>query len=316
MPRYSIIVPVYNVEDYLRECLDSILAQDSPSEYEAILVDDGSTDNSGAICDEYAEKHPRFRVIHQENQGLSAARNSGLRAASGEFVLFFDSDDIWAQKLLSSMDDVVDDAADITLFPFEQFDEAGNTRVVRPSVMPCGESGEEYLRRLFDIGQMPPYSAWGCMFRHGFLIENNLWFCPGLVWEDFEFSLRSYPAARSVISVDRALYRYRLRTGSISNTPSPQKWFMRIDISRQWTQRYPNQATANMYCRNGFQLPSYGTKKETRELASYYAQGADILRLVNQPKMKIARACYRIFGYYNGAKIVVFLSKASHFFDK
>ena len=159
MPRYSIIVPVYNVEDYLRECLDSILAQDSPSEYEAILVDDGSTDNSGAICDEYAEKHPRFRVIHQENQGLSAARNSGLRAASGEFVLFFDSDDIWAQKLLSSMDDVVDDAADITLFPFEQFDEAGNTRVVRPSVMPCGESGEEYLRRLFDIGQMPPYSV-------------------------------------------------------------------------------------------------------------------------------------------------------------
>ena len=88
----SIIVPVFNVEDYLRPCLDSILNQ-SLSDFEVILVDDGSTDHCGAICDEYAEKDDRVSVIHQSNGGLYAARNSGLDVATGEYILFVDSDD-------------------------------------------------------------------------------------------------------------------------------------------------------------------------------------------------------------------------------
>lgn len=88
----SIIVPVYNVEQYIRECLDSI-AQLKAFEWEAILVDDGSTDASGSICDEYAKRESRFRVIHQANAGVSAARNAGLEAARGEWVWFVDSDD-------------------------------------------------------------------------------------------------------------------------------------------------------------------------------------------------------------------------------
>ncbi len=90
---FSIIVPVYNVEKYLRECLDSISLLKTVT-WETILVDDGSTDTSGQICDEYAKQDSRFRVIHQKNAGVSAARNAGLDAAKGEWIWFVDSDDI------------------------------------------------------------------------------------------------------------------------------------------------------------------------------------------------------------------------------
>ena len=96
MPKLSVIVPVYNTEKYLRECIDSILAQ-TFTDFELILVNDGSTDGSGAICDEYAGKDPRIRVIHQENGGITGARKSGVRVAQGEYVTFVDSDD-WIDR--------------------------------------------------------------------------------------------------------------------------------------------------------------------------------------------------------------------------
>lgn len=96
MPKLSVIVPVYNTEKYLRECVDSILAQ-TFTDFELILVDDGSTDGSGAICDEYAKQDDRVQVIHQENGGITVARKSGVRAACGEYVTFVDSDD-WIDK--------------------------------------------------------------------------------------------------------------------------------------------------------------------------------------------------------------------------
>ena len=101
MPLFSIIVPVYNVEHYLRNCLDSILKQRT-KDYEVLLIDDGATDGSGAICEEYAELHPSvFRVFHYENGGVSAARNRGLMLAKGEYVVFVDADDILDERYLS-----------------------------------------------------------------------------------------------------------------------------------------------------------------------------------------------------------------------
>ena len=95
MPKISIIVPVYNVEQYLAECIESIKDQ-SLTDIEIILVDDGSPDNSGAICDDYARKDDRIRVIHKKNGGLSSARNAGLEVAIGEYIGFVDSDD-WVE---------------------------------------------------------------------------------------------------------------------------------------------------------------------------------------------------------------------------
>ena len=97
--KFSIIIPVYNVINYLPKCMSSVLCQ-SFNGYEIILVDDGSTDGSGKLCDQYAEKDNRIKVIHQENQGLSAARNAGIQIATGEFFLLLDSDDFYEQNNL------------------------------------------------------------------------------------------------------------------------------------------------------------------------------------------------------------------------
>ena len=97
----SIIIPVYQGKSYLKRCIDSVLAQ-SCQEYEIILVDDGSTDGSAEICDEYAEKQKTITVIHKENGGLSSARNAGLEIASGEYVMFIDADDVVHSKMLET----------------------------------------------------------------------------------------------------------------------------------------------------------------------------------------------------------------------
>ena len=115
----SIIVPVYNVEKYLRECLDSI-SQLKAVTWEAILVDDGSTDTSGKICDEYAKQDSRFRVIHQKNAGVSAARNAGLDAAKGDWIWFVDSDDSINPDFEFLNPEVLDDA-DYVLFDMRKF---------------------------------------------------------------------------------------------------------------------------------------------------------------------------------------------------
>jgi glycosyltransferase involved in cell wall biosynthesis len=103
-PTISIIVPVYNTEKYLRRCLDSIVAQ-TFKDYECIIVDDGSTDGSAAICDEYEKKDSRFKVLHKENEGVSAARNVGIEYAEGEFITFVDSDDYLSSVYLRDLYD-------------------------------------------------------------------------------------------------------------------------------------------------------------------------------------------------------------------
>ena len=99
---FSVIIPVYNVASYLTECLDSVLSQ-SYRNFEVILVDDGSTDSGGSICDEYAQKDRRIHVIHQNNSGLSAARNVGIALAVGDYILFLDSDDYWRDHSVLSI---------------------------------------------------------------------------------------------------------------------------------------------------------------------------------------------------------------------
>ena len=101
--RYSLIVPLYNREDTIRACLDSLLSQ-TISDYEIIIVDDGSTDNSGKIADEYAQNHEKIKVIHKQNGGASSARNVGIDNASGEYILFPDSDDKYEKNLLDEVD--------------------------------------------------------------------------------------------------------------------------------------------------------------------------------------------------------------------
>ena len=125
MPLITIIVPVYNTEAYLPRCLDSILGQ-SFTDYELLLVDDGSTDGSGAICDAYAEKDGRIRVLHKENGGVSSARNLGIDNAKGQWLYFVDSDDEILPDGLVTLVDAASDEVDVVMGGYEDVDEQGN----------------------------------------------------------------------------------------------------------------------------------------------------------------------------------------------
>lgn len=201
----SIIVPVYNVEKYLRECLDSI-SQLKAVTWEAILVDDGSTDISGQICDEYAKQDSRFRVIHQKNAGVSAARNAGLEAAEGEWIWFVDSDDSINPDFEISNPEVFDDA-DYVLFDMRKFrdGEELNTLEHQKGTVKCT-----------DLSKNDFLCKYQCNHHH-----QRLAFCLGTrVGEDLEFQYKYLTRCQRPARLDAVLYNYRLREGSATQDDS------------------------------------------------------------------------------------------------
>ena len=214
----SIIVPVYNVRDYLAACIDSLLDQDlGNEEYEIILVDDGSTDDSGSICDEYAAREGRIRVIHQANQGLSAARNTGVSTASGEYIQFVDSDDyLEANVLKGLLSQIHRDNLDILRFNYENVNDSGG--VVHPNKNPKLYSdysstvtdGKNFL--LNRLG----FACYACQFivRRDLMIQFP--FTMGIHFEDTEWLTRILPSACRVSSINLVVYFYRIRVGSIT----------------------------------------------------------------------------------------------------
>ena len=220
---FSIIIPVYNVEPYLRECLDSVCNQ-TFAEWEAICVNDGSTDGSAAILKEYARKESRLCIISQPNGGLSAARNTGLRVASGEYVLFLDSDDWLEQNALEVLAGRVK-GEDMLCFSGRRFFE--NDKSYRPSdVLPerhyC--SGMDYYT---DNALQSRDFAFVCVvlraYRRGFLKENGLHFKEGIYHEDNLFTPFACYYAHGVTVINECLYDYRVRDESITTSFNPKR---------------------------------------------------------------------------------------------
>lgn len=214
----SVIIPVYNVEQYLRECLDSVLAQ-TYSSYEVIMIDDGSTDRSGDICDEYAARDTRFRVIHKENGGLSVARNTGFDLSCGEYVYFLDSDDLLEpdalEELLSTMEGSNADFAFFEAITFRDQDPdaavvQGYFRSREYETLP----GIDVFGKLSSNNEfktaIPTY-----FWRRSFISSNSLAFLPGVLYEDLIFSFAAFCVAKKAAHCHRTLYRRRLREGSI-----------------------------------------------------------------------------------------------------
>lgn len=215
----SIIVPVYNVEKYLRECLDSI-SQLKTVTWEAILVDDGSTDTSGKICDEYAKQDSRFRVIHQKNAGVSAARNAGLDAAKGEWIWFVDSDDSINPDFEISNPEVLNDA-DYVLFDMRKFcdGEELNTLEHQKGILKCTDLSKNDFLCKFQCNhhQRLFYKKTWVMIDH----HQRLAFSLGTrVGEDLEFQYKYLIRCQRPARLDAVLYNYRLREGSATQDDS------------------------------------------------------------------------------------------------
>lgn len=223
-PELSVIIPVYNVEQYLGECLDSIMAQTFRN-FECILVDDGSTDRSGKICDEYAQKDSRFIVLHTANGGLSAARNTGIAAAKGEYLGFVDSDDYIDPRMLSTLvANIKESGADISacgyihLFTDQELPEA-------LPFPPTGGKGFSVMDRTEALHFL-------LVNTHGYTIVcNKIYRRSG---KDILFDLRSFEdvvySARQILNSDKTvicpepLYIYRKRRGSLAHGKSPEHY--------------------------------------------------------------------------------------------
>ena len=216
--RLSLIVPVFDVQDYLRQCLDSLICQDLPDDdYEIVLIDDGSRDASGVICDEYAEKQPNIRVFHQENQGLSAARNVGVQKARGEFVQFVDSDDYIAPDVFGRLLAQIDrERLDMLRFNYENVNEAGE--IIHPNREP--KLFADYSDGVTDgadfLMNRLGFACYACQFiiRRQILLEDL--FMEGIHFEDTEWVSRALPKVGRVASTEEVVYFYRIRQGSIT----------------------------------------------------------------------------------------------------
>ena len=214
----SIIVPVYNVEKYIRKCLDSIIGQ-TYTDLEIILVDDGSPDNSGAICDEYAKNDSRIKVIHKQNGGLSSARNAGLDVASGEFVTFIDSDDyIEADTISSVVDAISQKQVEIVLIREKQVNQKGETtkKVGDKPTNTTFYKGKDFLVELVLGKQIN--GACDKFYKRECI--NNLRFEEGRHHgEDMLFNVQYLDCVNTVGYVDSIKYSYVSNDDSVTHAP-------------------------------------------------------------------------------------------------
>ena len=211
IPLVTIVVPIYNVDAYLDRCIESVAGQDY-DDLEIILVDDGSTDRSGTICDEWSVRDSRIKVVHKGNGGLSSARNAGIDASTGHWIRFVDADDVLPADAVSSMLGFASECDDIVCGSYLYFKD--NV----PSVDGCSDVVRimDWREALEDMLYQKVISASACdkMFRRG--LFDNLRFKDGILYEDLEFMSRALPMCRSIAVSRKVVYFYRKgRTGSI-----------------------------------------------------------------------------------------------------
>jgi glycosyltransferase involved in cell wall biosynthesis len=229
--KLSIIVPIYKVEQYLGKCVDSLLNQDLPhEEYEIILVDDGSPDGCPAMCDEYASTHDNVRVVHRENGGLSAARNSGIEVAQGQYVQFVDSDDYLEPNVLKTLVDKMDaDHLDILRFNYQNVNEKYEVFEPNKVSKPFVDYRDEVCDGLTFLNERLGYGcyAWQFVLRRE-LLENCV-FKEGIYFEDMEWTPRLLLKASKVTSTDLMVYNYLMREGSITQSVDEKKKIKVLD---------------------------------------------------------------------------------------
>ncbi len=223
----SIIIPAYQAEKYLADCVTGVLSQ-SFTNFEAILIDDGSTDETPLLCDSYVREDPRIRVIHQENGGLSAARNAGLSIASGEYILFLDADDFWDdQDALANLAERIGQThADVLNFSYKKYYEDTGEKVPyfeQLPAMPEALSGKKEQAEYLTENGLYIASACNKLIRRELLSTPEMRFEQGVFSEDIVWCLKLFLTAESLDFICENFYCYRQRKGSITHTIDDKK---------------------------------------------------------------------------------------------
>lgn len=220
--RFSIIIPAYNAEAYLQRCLDSIFSQEF-DDYEVIVINDGSTDRTAALLEEYSSIHPNLQVLTQSNHGMSTARNRGIDKAKGEYILFVDSDDRLCPDALATLAPHLN-GEDIICFGTQIYNESRGIYTDNPIQPTTTIPGWDYFN-LYRLKSTPVHFVciWQRVYRRGFLKENSLHFVDGLRRaEDDLFTTMAFLSAKQVKSIAGCFYIYTVRQGSITRSSDPK----------------------------------------------------------------------------------------------
>lgn len=216
--RFSIVIPIYNVEAYLERCVLSVINQ-SFDDIEIILVDDESPDNCPSLCDKYALQDKRIKVVHKKNGGLSDARNAGISVSSGDYIIFLDADDYIDEKTCELF----------YKYTVEKYDIIIGNAIVHGGKAYLNHdteygkyTGLKYLKKSFRNNYVP-MAAWLNIYRTDFLKDNHLYFKKGILHEDEEFTPRAFIKADSVMQTDIDFYHYVIREGSITTKKDKKK---------------------------------------------------------------------------------------------
>lgn len=314
----SFVIPVYNVEKYLKECVGSILEQGF-TDYEIILVDDGSTDKSGFLCDEYSNKYKNIIVIHKENGGLSDARNVGIKASHGDYILFVDSDDYIGKNTLDNIVSSITKEIDVMFL---------NAMKVFPDGV-TSPLGDGYDSRLINsatkkevlkhIATLPKYPGSACtkLIRRKLIIENNHFFQKGLLSEDIDWTIGLLCIAEKFACCDVFYYYYRQgREGSITNTPGEQGIKCLCYIISKWASKsMKNEFQGEI---NGFvayeymiAILNYGylEKKLRKKYRKFFRKYKWILQYGLTRRLKVVNICCNILGVDISSKLLMIKRK-------
>ena len=307
--KVSVVIPVYNVKPYLERCVNSVLRQ-TYKDLEIILVDDGSTDGSGELCNDIATRDHRIRVIHQENQGLSGARNTGIQQATGEYIIFLDSDDKWLldygiETLVNHSDD------DTDLIMFKAVDIWSHNRMSHTS-----DYDVETISKLGDAQAIfshliltQQYRASACLLlvRRSILISNDILFPLGLISEDIYWGMHLWQHVRKVKILNLDLYGYYHRKASITSTASIHVDRSYDKIFTDWKEQCEcncvNAPTIRIYMANLWVSRGYSYYKlsdsDKAEALFILKKHADLLNYAGTPKAKRTRFLVDIIGVKN-----------------
>lgn len=313
MPLLSVIIPVYKVEKYLHQCVDSVINQNLQN-IEIILVDDGSPDSCPKICDDYAEKYDYIKVIHKPNGGPSSARNAGIDVAQGEYLVFLDSDDWWNPSInVNEMLDYVNSNPQTEMFLFTAIDYLeGQGYFKRNEHIDMSgvdvSSVEEFYRSLLNRGNME-VAAYTKFLKTSFIKENDLYFTRDLLSEDNEWMIRLLRVLNSVDIIDKPLYIYRAgRPDSITGTIKKKNisdllWIIKQSIEFYKANKdfhlknYELCFTAYLwFCAMG--LCTCLSKQEKNELYTQFRETSIVCSYSNSRKTKMCRVIYRLFGLH------------------
>lgn len=317
-PLFSIIVPVYKVEEYLDQCVTSVLDQ-TYGDFELILVDDGSPDNSGKICNDYAEKDNRIIVIHQKNGGLSAARNSGIKRTQGQYILFLDSDDYWLHKdFLENLNLRLSKIpSDVICFNYRKsYSHKVDEPYFRIPSKSTNEDGVEFLSK----NQIWIACAWNKAIKSELFLQHDLFFVEGIIAEDVDWCARlaTYADSFDYINIDAVAYRQR--AGSITHTSSPKNVAC-LEKNVTETEKVIESADANkktfLYAYLSYQVAvllfnvlslERIMQKEYRERMKKHMS---YLKYANTRKTVLIYRCYQILGYELTIKLLSIVTNQS-----